>query len=133
MGPRQRLPLHRARRHGAAVRKSRRREEKKEPGLGWLGLRLAPPRRSGKPTLSQTFPSHPNSPRRQYILGMDGRFLLAPILMLPESLAAKLAYWSSKSWRLRPAWLLESDSAASKPAAAPASPQQEVGGDGDWD
>lgn len=57
--------------------------------------------------LTPTSPTPPttHSPRRQYILGMDGRFVLTPLLFVPEWLADGLAFVGSKRHLLKPAWL----------------------------
>ena len=38
---------------------------------------------------------------------MDGRFVLTPLLFVPEWLADAVAYWGSKRYLLKPAWLLQ--------------------------
>jgi hypothetical protein len=49
-------------------------------------------------------PSPPScSPRRQYLIGMDGRFLLSPVMMLPERLVHFLTWLGSRRYRLCPA------------------------------
>lgn len=45
------------------------------------------------------------SPRRQYLIGMDGRFLLTPLMMLPERVSDILSWIGSERYRLRPAAL----------------------------
>ncbi|TFJ82563.1 hypothetical protein NSK_005989 [Nannochloropsis salina CCMP1776] len=44
-----------------------------------------------------------DSPRRQYLIGMDGRFLLSPVMMLPERLVHFLTWLGSRRYRLCPA------------------------------
>lgn len=50
-----------------------------------------------------------HSPKSQYVVGMDGRFLLTPLLMVPESVADGLAALQSRRDRLKPAWMLRQE------------------------
>lgn len=43
---------------------------------------------------------------------MDGRFVLTPLLFVPEWLADAVAYWGSKRYLLKPAWLLQAGKGA---------------------
>lgn len=67
---------------------------------GWIGTCPHKHPDTPNPTLPTT-----HSPRRQYILGMDGRFVLTPLLMVPEPLADAIAYAGTGRHRLRPAWV----------------------------
>ena len=42
-------------------------------------------------------------PRRQYLVGMDGRFFLVPLMSLPEQVFDWFSWFGSQRWRLKPA------------------------------